>query len=122
MKLAIAAVLVVACSNSSSPPPPGPEPDDWCQRIVAGPSSSDPDPIALANAHFTYRYFGMATRDTVDAPLSAAFAGSAIDLDAYAAHATDACALDASAATLGPASVALRGDVAWIVPGTGDIA
>ncbi|MGE0871521.1 MAG: S41 family peptidase [Kofleriaceae bacterium] len=107
--------------NPDPNPMPKAEPTNWCERIVAGPAGSDPDMMAFASAHFTYRYFGVAEREQIDAPLLAAVAGDQLDLDAYAAAAIDVCALTAVDRTLGPASVTLRGDVAWVKPGTGEL-
>lgn len=119
-------IVVGGCGSGSTPgdDTPDPEPTDWCARIAGGPAGTAPAAIGLADAHFAYRYFGTASRDEVDAPLAAAFAGqdSAVDLDAYAAAAIDACARPAATATLPAATVELRGDVAWIHPGTGAIA
>lgn len=123
MKIAIACVLLAsACGGSTSPPTQPDDPTDWCQRIVAGPASVDPASIALANAHMTYRYFGTASIDAVDRPLVASYANAAVDLDAYARAASDVCALTSSTKTLGRAVLTLHGDVAWLVPGTGDVA
>jgi C-terminal processing protease CtpA/Prc len=112
-------LLLEACSSQSKQPP-APEPTDWCKRVVGGAPSSDPAAIGLAIAHVGYRYFGTAPREHVDDPIAAAFgSGAPGDVEAYSTAAIDVCAADASTSTLGPESVELRGDVAWIVPGTG---
>lgn len=126
-KLTILALASIAtgCGSGSNPADdtPDPEPTDWCERIAAGPASTAPAALALADAHFAYRYFGDAPRESVDAPLSAAFAGggATVDVDAYAAAAIDVCARPAATAGLTAATVELRGDVAWIHPGTGAV-
>jgi hypothetical protein len=112
-------LLAVACS--SPPSSPTPDPQDWCARIAAGASSADPEAVGLAGAHAAYRYFGLAPREAVDGPLIAALSGTSTDLAAYAHAAVDTCALDASSTTLQVAKVKLRGNIAWVTPGTGTI-
>ncbi|MGE0547948.1 MAG: S41 family peptidase [Kofleriaceae bacterium] len=124
-KLLLAVALTCGCGSEPDqdlPSEPAPEPTDWCERIVPGTPGTEQEMIAFANAHFAYRYFGVAERKQIDAPLIAAVAGEELDLDGYAAAAIDVCSLPAKQQTLGPASVELRGGVAWIKPGTGEVA
>lgn len=98
--------------------------DDVCARFVPGPSSSKDAVIGLSEAHADYRLFGP-TEDfaTADAALITALKASstdAPDLDAYA-EAAGICAADAADTALGAASVEVRGSLAWIRPGSGEV-
>jgi len=99
---------------------------DPCARTAGGPPGGS-TPADLSELHAAVRYFWVGKRASdVDLALASVLdAEDAVanpDLAAYVAPLGDACALPASAASLGPASVSLVGDVAWVVPGTGAVA
>lgn len=111
-----------------APDDPSPDP---CDRLQPGAPGAGDLALALSEAHADLRFFGAEGQNgdafvTVDAALAAALEGddawTTPDLDAYAATLTETCALDATGAALGPATVTLVGDVALVVPGSGDVA
>jgi len=117
----------VPVDDSGSPETGTPEApsDDVCERYTPGPSSSKDAVIGLSEAHADYRLFGPAEDfATPDAALIATLEVSSPedpDVDAYAT-AAGICVADASDTTLGAASVELLGSLAWIHPGTGEVA
>ncbi len=100
---------------------------NWCDRVLGGPPSTEEIVFALSAAHARVRFFGMATRTaTVDRALSLALAGpNALTrpaLDVYAARLIDVCSVPAEPALAPtPASVTVSGRRAIVRPGTGPV-
>lgn len=105
--------------------PPEPPSEDPCERALSGAAAEKSAAIALSEAHADLRLFGEAADfPSVDEALVAALAGAgpeAPDLDAYVAVA-GGCAAEAAAEGLGAAEVSLVGALAWVRPGTGEVA
>lgn len=140
-----AAAALVGCQQDKAPEETGEDPEaqdssdtgqpedtdpleqpsaDRCERALAGPGSSQDPVLALSAAHASVRLFGPADDFlTVDAALVAALEEGGLEapnLAGYAA-ALDLCLLDA-ADPLGPASARDQGGLAWVRPGTGEVA
>jgi hypothetical protein len=118
--------------RNGSPQPPLP-PKAWCEHVSAGPPGSAVL-LDLAAAHAHLRFFGVEPSygavdqalvplvGRLDAATSAEDVRlSLADLTAYAARLDGACALAATTATLGRASVETHRGIATIRPGTGEV-
>lgn len=112
-------------------PPPNeyqPASADWCQRFAPATASSDAPEVQLAKAHAAVRYFAvppsMGNFERFDDALVAALEGSLAtpDLKTYANALGEVCVVPVAAQPLGAARVTLRGELAWVVPGTGTLA
>lgn len=111
-------------SDTDPPDEPAEASADLCDRVQAGPASYDDPRISLSAAHATVRLFG-AQEDfvSVDSALVDAIEAGGLevpDMAGYAA-ALDLCLLPGEDG-LGEARVSTFGDLAWIDPGTGEVA
>ncbi|MFO0550226.1 MAG: S41 family peptidase [Polyangiaceae bacterium] len=101
---------------------------DWCDRFLAGAPSAGTAAVDWSRAHAWARFFGpVSAYSDADQALASALTGDAPftqpALEAYvsALDPTVACSAAASTVVLGPASVTMRGEIAWVVPGSGEL-
>ncbi len=114
--------------GSCDPTEPPVASTSFCDRFVAGEAGDGDVPIDWSRGHGWVRFFGpVPTYSSADLALAAALSGAepfaSPDVDEYVAALPPgvACGASASPATLGPASVSMLGDVAWVVAGTGAV-
>lgn len=105
----------------------GQPPEDWCTRVMGGPSGGRPFAIDLSAAHAEIRFFGFAKeyRD-VDQTLAEALTSTDAltttkGLVRYAELLESVCFVAANNTALGPARVESIGTVALVHPGTGTL-
>ncbi len=98
-----------------------------CERVSAGPSRpAKTFAHALSNAHAEIRFFGTHDEYAVADQALARILDHAdplqvFDLREYAQALVDACSLPASPSELSVAHIEMRGNVAWIRPGKGEV-
>jgi C-terminal processing protease CtpA/Prc len=112
-------LLLWAC-HAATPPKPIVLSENWCDRVVGGPSGSGTAAEA-SRAHAGIRFFGPAANyPAADQALAASLQNSTLpDLDLYA-QMLGVCALTASPSPSPlPARVEMMGDVAIVHPGAG---
>lgn len=114
-----------ACAAEAVPAPASTE---ACDRMPGGSPGANAIAVDLSAAHVLLRFFGPIDNvDAADHALVAGFAAGDVltsgDVSAYGAALPGAlCARTAAASSaLGPASVEMRGTIAWIKPGTGAV-
>lgn len=104
--------------------------EEWCARVMGGPSGGRPFSIDLSAAHAEIRFFGFAKEyKDVDQALAEAltpadaFSAEGLErgLDRYAERLDSVCSVAAENRTLGPGRVESIGTVALISPGTGTV-
>ncbi len=115
------------CASEAPPPVPS---DDACARMPGGLPAVGSTGVAISGVHSLVRFFGpLESMEQADQALVAGLASGAAlasgDLADYAAALPGVlCAKGAveGAPGLGPATVTLRGPIAWVIPGTGPVA
>lgn len=123
-----APVLLLALIACPSPEEPEPEAaatviEAWCDTLRGGLGGSDDEIVGFSRAVSTARFFAVDAserRNSTDLLQSLMEASPGLDaLERFASLGEDRCVAPASAATLAPAEVELRGDVAILTPGSG---
>jgi len=102
--------------------------EEWCDRIVGGPSGSRDPALDLSAAHAGVRFFGVRPYQAADRALADALdrdapleRGLAAALQAYAGGLDGLCAIASDNRGLAPARVTLVGSTALIRPGSGAV-